>query len=115
RKRAPIVRGARSSRILSLKRNRLAHCSSVCKNPNTMRVVIMISSVLVCLLLAGSSSYTQTKTPDLIIVNAKIYTLDFRVSTAEGVAIPGGKFTPVRTTAQIIKVSGPSTRNLEDG
>jgi len=80
-----------------------------------MRVVILISSVLVCLLLAGSSSYTQTKAPDLIIVNAKIYTVDSRFSTAEGVAITDGKFTAVGTTAQIRKLSGPSTRILDVG
>src|SRR5262245_9427869 len=79
-----------------------------------MRVVILISSVLVCLLVAGST-YTQTTAPDLIIVNAKIYTVDSRFSTAEGVAITDGKFTAVGTTAQIRKLIGPSTRILDAG
>src|SRR5262245_20751533 len=74
-----------------------------------------LSSVLVCLLAAGSSTYTQTKAPDLIIVNAKIYTVDSRFSTAEGVAITDGKFTAVGKTAQIRKLSGPSTRILDAG
>ncbi len=78
-----------------------------------MRVVILISSVLVCQLVAGSSTYTQAKAPDLIIVNAKIYTVDSRFSTVEGVAITDGKFTAVGTTAQIRKLIGPSTRILD--
>src|SRR5215475_6567557 len=78
-------------------------------------VVIMMNSVLVCLLVAGSTTYTQTSAPDLIIVNAKIYTVDSRFSTAEAVAITDGKFTAVGTTAQIRKLIGPSTRILDAG
>jgi len=62
----------------------------------------------VCLLVAGSTTYTQTKAPDLIIVNAKIYTVDSRFSTAESVAITDGKFAAVGTTAQIRELIGPS-------
>jgi predicted amidohydrolase YtcJ len=69
--------------------------------------------VLICLFVAGSTTYTQTKAPDLIIVNARIYTVDSRFSTAEAVAITDGKFTAVGTTPQIRKLSGPSTRVLD--
>src|SRR3989442_9181799 len=79
------------------------------------RFVLLMISVLVCLFVAGSSIYTQTKAPDLIIVNAKIYTVDSKFSTAEGVAITDGKFTAVGTTAQIRKLSGLSTRILDAG
>src|SRR5215467_14021621 len=77
--------------------------------------VVLMILVLICLFVAGSTTYTQTKAPDLIIVNAKIYTVDSRFSTAEAVAITDGKFTAVGTTAQIRRLSGPSTRILDAG
>ena len=79
------------------------------------RFVLLMISVLICLFVAGSTIYTQTKAPDLIIVNCKIYTVDSKFSTAEAVAITAGKFTAVGTTAQIRKLSGPSTRILDAG
>ena len=79
------------------------------------RFVVVMISVLICLFVAGSTIYTQTKAPDLIIVNAKIYTVDSKFSTAEAVAITDGTFTAVGTTAQIRKLSGPSTRILDAG
>ena len=74
------------------------------------RFVLVMISVLICGVVAGSTIYTQTKAPDLIIVNARIYTVDSRFSTAEAVAITDGKFTAVGTTAQIRKLGGPATR-----
>src|SRR5262245_31391746 len=77
--------------------------------------VSLMIFVVVCLFVLGSTQFTQTKAPDLIIVNAKIYTVDSNFSTAEAVAIGDGKFTAVGTTAQIRKFSGPSTRILDAG
>src|SRR5215813_2121778 len=77
--------------------------------------VPLMVSVLVCLSVAGSTVYSQTKPPDLIIVNARIYTVDSNFSTAEAVAIADGKFTAVGTTAQVRKLGGPSTRILDAG
>src|SRR5215470_1138977 len=83
-------------------------------NPMRAFVPLMIS-VVVCLLVAGSTLSSQTKAPDLIIVNARIYTVDANFSTAEAVAIADGKFTTVGTTAQVRKLGGPSTRILDAG
>src|SRR5262245_37458154 len=77
-----------------------------------MSVVIL---VVVCIFAAGSTLLTQTKAPDVIIVNAKIYTVDSKFSTSEAVAITDAKFTAVGTTAQIRRLSGPSTRILDAG
>src|SRR5439155_23123164 len=79
------------------------------------RFVLRMISVLIWLVVAGSTVFTQTKAPDVIIVNARIYTVDSKFSTAEGVAITDGKFTDVGTKAQIRKLSGLSTRILDDG
>src|SRR5262245_54642929 len=77
--------------------------------------VSLMIFVLVGLLVAGNTLLTQTKAPDLIIVNARIYTVDSRFSTAEAVAVADGKFTAVGTTAQIRKLSGPATRIMDAG
>jgi len=77
--------------------------------------VSLMIFALVCLFVAGSTLFTQTKAPDLILVNAKIYTVDSKFSTAEAVAIADGKFTAAGTTAQIRKLSGLSTRIVDAG
>src|SRR5262245_53105620 len=77
--------------------------------------VTLMIFVLACLFAAGSTLFTQTRAPDLIIVNARIYAVDSRFSTAEAVAIADGKFTAVGTTAQVRKLGGPSTRILDAG
>jgi hypothetical protein len=77
--------------------------------------VSLIISMLVGLLVAGNTFFTQTKAPDLIIVNAKIYTVDSKFSTAEAVAVSDGKFAAVGTTSQIRKLAGPATRILDAG
>jgi predicted amidohydrolase YtcJ len=79
-----------------------------------MRMFAIIT-VLVCLLVAGNTFFTQTRPPDMIIVNAKIYTVDSRFSTVEAVGIANAKFTAVGTTAQIRKLSGPSTKIFDAG
>src|SRR5262249_24319842 len=77
--------------------------------------VLVVIFVLVCLLLSGSTLSSQTKPPDLIIVNARIYTVDSNFSSAKAVAIADGNFTAVGTTAQVRKLGGPSTRILDAG
>ena len=58
---------------------------------------------------------SQSPAPDLILVNAKIYTVDPAFSVKEAVAVAGGKFTAVGTTAQIQKLAGPATRVIDLG
>ena len=77
------------------------------------RFELLLCSVLVCLFMAASALFRQTKTADLIIVNARIYTVDSRFSTAEAVAITDGKFAAVGTTAEIRKLGSASTRILD--
>jgi predicted amidohydrolase YtcJ len=57
----------------------------------------------------------QTPAPDLIFVNAKIYTVDAAFSIAESAAISGGKFSAVGPSAQIRKLAGPKTRVIDLG
>ena len=55
----------------------------------------------------------QVALPDLIYYNAKVVTVDDRFSYAQAVAITGDKFTAVGTNADVRKLSGPATRQID--
>ena len=57
----------------------------------------------------------QMPAPDLIIVNAKIYTVDPAFSTAEALAITNGRFTSVGTGAQVRRLARAHTRIMDLG
>ena len=60
-----------------------------------------------------ASSAAPAAAPETIIVNAKVYTVDPAFSTAEAVAIAGGRFTAVGKTADVQKLAGPSTQVID--
>src|SRR4029079_4314011 len=47
--------------------------------------------------------------PELIVVNAKVYTMDVRAPRAEGFAISAGRFSAVGSSSQIRGLAGKST------
>jgi predicted amidohydrolase YtcJ len=55
----------------------------------------------------------QSSRPDIILINGHVVTVDGRFSTAEAVAIAGGRFTAVSTSAAIAKLAGPATRTID--
>ena len=73
----------------------------------------------VFLVLAGAllvgSAHAQAQAPELIIVNARIYTVAAAFSTAQAVAMAGGKLTAVGTSARIRAMAGPETQILDAG
>lgn len=79
--------------------------------------------IVVAVVLAGSSwlaaacgsSAPAGPAPDMVIVNARIYTVDQAFSIAEAVAIHDGKFTAVGKTEDIRKLAGPTTRVIDAG
>ena len=50
---------------------------------------------------------------DLVVFNAKVYTVDSRAPKAEAFAIKGGRFTHVGTTAEMKALSGKGTQSLD--
>jgi predicted amidohydrolase YtcJ len=70
---------------------------------------------MIVLLLACAFLWAQAPAPDLIFVNAKIYTVDPAFSVAEAAAITNGRFAAVGTSAQIRKLAGPRTRIIDLG
>ena len=77
--------------------------------------------VLAVVLLAGLvvvdrvvSLQGQTATPpDAIYYNAKVVTVDDRFSYAQAVAITGDKFTAVGSNADVRRLAGPQTRQID--
>ena len=53
---------------------------------------------------------SQAASPDLIIVNANIYTVDRAFSTAQAVAIAGGQFIAVGRNDEIRRLAASSTK-----
>ena len=51
--------------------------------------------------------------PEVIVHNAKVITMDAKDSTAEAVAIRGGKFLAVGTNVAIRRLAGPKTRLID--
>ena len=80
-----------------------------------MRRITLLLIAAAAVVAAGQVLHSQAAPPDLVIVNAKVYTVDPAFSTAEAIAITNGKFTAVGSTAQIRRLAGASTRVLDLG
>src|SRR5262249_6743314 len=57
----------------------------------------------------------QGPPPDLIFVNAKIYTVDPASSVAEAAAITNGRFTAIGSSARVRSFAGSGTRIIDLG
>jgi predicted amidohydrolase YtcJ len=79
------------------------------------RLVIALSLVAAGTLVVQQGLLSQNAPPDLVIVNAKVYTVNDAFSTAQAVAVTGGRFSAVGSTAEIRKLAGPSTQVLDAG
>lgn len=65
------------------------------------------------LLIAALALSVQAAAPDTIYINGKIVTVDPAFSIAQAFAVTGDRFTAVGSTAEIRKLAGPSTRNVD--
>src|SRR4029453_10983593 len=55
----------------------------------------------------------STFTPDTIIVNATVRTMDPARPTAEAIAILGNRIVAIGTTGELCKLAGPKTRIID--
>lgn len=69
----------------------------------------------VCLCVALLSSTVAGSAPELVIVNAKVFTADPAQPFAEALAIEGGKFSAVGTSIDIRALAGAETRVIDAG
>ncbi len=68
------------------------------------------------LLLLSSASFVRAQPDnpaDLIVHNGKVLTVDAKFSTAEAVAVRGGKVVAVGNSADVLKHKGPKTRVID--
>ena len=72
--------------------------------------IVFLSCVLASPLLAQSKP-----TADLIITNAKVWTVDKAHPTAEAVAVLGDRIVAVGSTAEIAALRGPDTKVIDGG
>jgi predicted amidohydrolase YtcJ len=75
----------------------------------------LLISALVSVVMLEGPLQAQTPAPNLILLNAKIYTVNPAFSTAEAVAITNGRFTSVGASAQVRRLAGPKTRIIDLG
>jgi len=52
-------------------------------------------------------------TPDLVLYNGKILTVDSRFAVAEAVVVRGGRFGTVGTNCEVLRLAGPATRQVD--
>jgi predicted amidohydrolase YtcJ len=74
-----------------------------------MKIQIFILSIMIFVSCSGTSDYS----PDLIIVNGKILTVDKNFSVAEALAIKNDKFIAIGSNTEITKLAENSTKRLD--
>src|SRR5262245_63735863 len=79
------------------------------------KTLLCITFAVIGLLSAGPAPTGQQPPVDLIVVNAKVLTVDAANTQAEAVAIRGNTFAAVGTTAAIRAMAGPNTRVIDAG
>jgi predicted amidohydrolase YtcJ len=62
---------------------------------------------------AAQIATTGGRDPDLVVVNAKVYTMDTQAARAEAFAVSAGRFTAVGTTADIKGLAGKNTQTFD--
>src|SRR5579872_7238916 len=62
---------------------------------------------------AAQASPADARDADLVVVNAKVYTVDDRQPRADAFAVKGGRFLAVGSTADIRGLAGKSTQTLD--
>jgi predicted amidohydrolase YtcJ len=62
---------------------------------------------------APQAATTAGTSPDLIVINAKVYTMDSRAPRAEAFAVSGGRFAAVGATSDIRNLAGKSTQTFD--
>jgi predicted amidohydrolase YtcJ len=77
--------------------------------------MLRTSFVVIALLSLVAAPAGQQPPVDLIVVNAKVLTVDTANTQAEAVAIRGNTFAAVGTTAAIRAMAGPATRVIDAG
>lgn len=71
--------------------------------------------LLLCLCLCGLAAPAQQPAPDLVLLNAKVFTSNAGQPHAEAVAVRGERIVAVGTSKEIAALAGPYTKSLDAG
>lgn len=80
-----------------------------------MSKAIASASLVALLCLPGAAQAKEAPTADLILTNARVYTVEDRQPWAEAVAIKDGKIVAVGSGASVGKLRGAATRTVDLG
>ena len=69
--------------------------------------------VTLSLLLAGISLPAPAQDADLVVVNAKVATVDGPARVGHGIAVRGGRIAAIGPSSEVRKLAGPATRVLD--
>src|SRR5579862_2223518 len=72
-----------------------------------------IASMVLCALAGAASAQSPPQPADVVVVNAKIYTVNPRQPWAQALAIRGEKISAVGTNKEIARYRGPATRIID--
>src|SRR5262245_65752058 len=72
-----------------------------------MRIFLVFCIILLCRVLAVAQS------PELIVINANVITIDKQLPRAEGFAVLHGRFIAIGKSAEIRNLAGPGTRIID--
>ena len=82
--------------------------SRMWRSPSGLRVAAVAFAASLAL-----GAQRPTAPPDTILVNAHVVTVDARFSIAEAIAIAGGRFSAVGSSAAIRRLAGPKTTTID--
>jgi hypothetical protein len=73
----------------------------------------MIRSFVLLVVSLACATQALAQSPDTILVNGKVVTVDARSSTREALAVHDGRILALGTTAEVRKLAGPRTRVID--
>jgi len=80
-----------------------------------MKTVPVTAALLSAMLTSVAPAKEPSLTPDLILINAAIHTMDDARPTASAVAILGNRIAALGSTAEVAPLAGPGTRVIDAG
>jgi predicted amidohydrolase YtcJ len=76
---------------------------------------VSVVGLLTALVAAFANMLAQQAAPDLILTNGKIVTVDERFTIAQAVAVARDRIVGVGTSADMMKLAGPTTKRIDLG
>src|ERR1700712_3677081 len=66
-----------------------------------------------CLGAGAAAAAADRQDPDLVVINAKVYTVDAAIPRAEAFAVTAGRFSAIGSTDDIKSLAGKSTQTFD--